>query len=56
MKYAVIGEVFPASVVMNRHSSHARRRNMGVPRVCGDEPVKVGDQIFQGECSPRLWG
>ena len=48
--------VLPAYAGMIRTISRTARRRKGAPRVCGDDPARVADEVMESTCSPRMRG
>jgi len=51
-----VERVFPAYAGMNRRLSENAGSALGVPRICGDEPLMfLGGRVIR-ECSPHMRG
>ena len=47
---------FPAYAGMNRVTTASSSRPLGVPRVCGDEPIEAVSDYLEQLRSPRMRG
>ena len=48
--------VCPTYVGMNRWHGYGKRWLLGMPHVCGDEPLAYGIANAMAEYAPRMWG